>query len=164
MDNIFFFFFVHSEKLYGIYFSSTTVYLTSLFRKSYEISNILYGWIDDCIHFDFELDDDTNVLIKGKYLFLYWHVLNILLFKLFHLVLILALETLYSVGDIAVRLDIKTMVEQWKRLIKLTSKYACFLKNKLDISVPIQFLCSNLQKNIVTIMVEEVILFILYFN
>ncbi|XP_066906715.1 FIGNL1-interacting regulator of recombination and mitosis isoform X2 [Halyomorpha halys] len=119
-----------SEKLYGIYFLSNTVNLTSLFRKSYEISNIFYKWIDDCIHFDFERDDDTNVLIK-------------------------ALETLYSVGEIVVRLDIKTMVEQWKSLVKLTSKYACFLKFRLDISVPIKFLCSSLQNTIATLMVEE---------
>lgn len=80
--------------------------------------------------------------------------------------IVLVLEILSSIGEIVANLDIKTLLDQWKGIAKLLTKYSPYLKDRLNISQPQKFLVSCLEKKIVAITNEKVgyFSFIVYFH
>lgn len=116
----------NSEKEYKDVFSSVRGHLISFFQKTHHIQVNLFTLLNNNVIFSCSLEDDISLLCE-------------------------VLEILSCIGEIVVSLDTKSMVEQWKGYARLIQAYAEYLRPRLNVSRPIQFLSENIQNTLLNI-------------
>uniref|UniRef100_A0A0A9YRJ6 Uncharacterized protein n=1 Tax=Lygus hesperus TaxID=30085 RepID=A0A0A9YRJ6_LYGHE len=113
-----------SENCYGSYFEESTTILTAFFKKSYEIQMKYYKALEEKIMFSSSFEEDITSLSQ-------------------------VLESVLTITETVVSLDIKTCVDQWKLYARLYSKHISDLKSIIDLSQPLALLTSNVQRILV---------------
>lgn len=72
--------------------------------------------------------------------------------SVYHTFCLPVLDTLGQIGQLVMRLDVKTMAEQWKGYARLAFQYVEHLKPRLDVAGPLRFLAvdvSHSLKNVI---------------
>ncbi|XP_077284310.1 FIGNL1-interacting regulator of recombination and mitosis-like [Arctopsyche grandis] len=120
--NILLSFFVHcknSETIYSVHFHEIGTVITNLFKKCSQLQ-YLYFEVVDIMIFDLIQEDQFSTLLD-------------------------VLDIIVTIGETVINLDVKTMAEQWKGYIKLSEKYADWIKDKFVHHRATTMLCKTLE-------------------
>ncbi|XP_025195637.1 uncharacterized protein LOC112594842 [Melanaphis sacchari] len=113
-----------SNLIYGNLIMNVKQLLTELFKKASEIQLLFFGILEK-VKFDLSLKEDLNLLLKVlQYI---WY----------------GAEAVYNASN-------KIMASHWKAYITMLKKYAAELKDCIINDEPIDFLCSEIKKTILS--------------
>uniref|UniRef100_T1HKE0 Uncharacterized protein n=1 Tax=Rhodnius prolixus TaxID=13249 RepID=T1HKE0_RHOPR len=127
------YFFSCSESNYGHYFVTCTDILTALFRNSYEVYLKYLRALEDKLYFSCSFEEDITLLND-------------------------VMDKTVAIIEIVTGLDIKTAAEQWKSYLKVNSKYAEKIRDRLNLLRPLSVLLCNIQQIINTVTTNKEVL------
>uniref|UniRef100_A0A1B6IAB6 Uncharacterized protein n=2 Tax=Homalodisca liturata TaxID=320908 RepID=A0A1B6IAB6_9HEMI len=118
--------FIHCQKSQEDYkeaFTAVRSELMSLFHKCHNVQLNLFILLNEKLKFKCTLEDEVQLLLD-------------------------VLDILSSMGEVMADLDAKSLVEHWKGYVQLTLNYAVYLRSRLCVDRPINYLAININQQL----------------